>query len=176
MKRAAWLGVCGLCVSLTVACGGQSDDARENEQDDDFTVAGTSPVTETGCLTSSGDRYALTSLESAEDAGRPTTELYRLIGNDEDLRGLVGRQVRVTGIAEPAQVAQVIEQSGAAGGAVGTTGPERGTATRESAEPQVTTTAETRIETRQLRVSTVAATGDACVASATSEAATEPAR
>jgi hypothetical protein len=156
MKRAAWYSVFGVCVGLTMGCGGRSDAEHEQGNDNDFKIAGTAPMIETGCLTSSGDRFVLTALDGG---GNGETELYQLIGHDDELRKLMGREVRITGDAAPAQIAQ-IEQP-ATSSAVGTGGSSKAN------QGQVRTEAETRIETRQLRVATVTATGDECSAGAT---------
>jgi hypothetical protein len=83
------------------------------------------------------------------------TELYQLVGNEDELRRHVGREVRVTGDAAPAQVADVRQI--APGTAVGTSGDTE-------PEAEVRTEARARIETRQLRVSAVSPTGDECAA------------
>jgi hypothetical protein len=157
MKRIGMLGVWGLCLGLTVGCGGRSDEtpAEEARDDKDIDISETTTVTETGCLTSSGDRFVLAALETGGPAAE--TELYQLIGSENELRQHVGREVRVSGMAEPAQVATVRESSAAA--PTGTAGAPQG------AKPEVTTQAETRLETRRMRVTTVTPTGDECPAS-----------
>ena len=150
MKRAALFGVLSLSIGFGIACGGRSDAERDGD-DNDFSIAGSSPIIKTGCLTSAGDRYVLTALEGG---GGAATELYQLVGEEDELRSLVGREVRVTGDAEPGQVAQINEPSQST--PVGTSGAGSGN------QAQVTTQAETRIETRKLRVATVAATGGEC--------------
>ena len=151
MKRVSLFGILGLCASLGIACGGRSDSDRANDKTDDINIAETTPIVETGCLTGSGDRFVLTALESG---GNAETELYQLIGNNADLSQHVGKKVHVTGDADAPQVADVREQSSAP---VATSGKASG------AEPQVKTEAQTRLETRRLRVSTVTPTGDDCV-------------
>jgi hypothetical protein len=157
MKRIGMLGIWGLCLGLAVGCGGRSDNnaAEEARDDDDIDISETSTIVETGCLTASGERFALAALESG---GGTRTELYQLSGSEDELRKHVGREVRVTGMAEPAQVATVRESSGAP--ATGTAGAAQGT------QPEVRTEAETRLETRRMRVATVTPTGDECPASA----------
>ena len=151
MKQAALCGLFGLCVSLSIACGG-SEAERDEVKENEFDISESAPIVETGCLTSAGDRFVLTALEGG---GNAETELYQLIGHDDELRKLVGREVRVTGDAGSAQVAQ-IEQPATATGAAGTAGSAGGS------KAQVRTEADTRIETRQLRVVSVNATGDNC--------------
>ena len=138
MRRTTFFGMSMICVSLSFAC------ARAGQA---------TAVTEVGCVTASGNRYVLTSLESGE---RPATELYQLVGNGDELREHVGREVLITGEADPAGVAEVRETAPAA--PVGTSG--------SAGEPQaqVRTESQVRIEARQLRVLTVTATGDECPA------------
>jgi hypothetical protein len=166
MTRAAWLGAWVLSLGLGVACGGSPEAERtETAVDDDFDLAESATVSETGCLTASGDRYVLTALEPSGAVGTAATELYRLLGEDEELRQLVGREVRVTGLAEPAEVAQVVETGPPAPAATSGSGSAQRSATTGQAqegEPTVQTEAETRIETRQLRVATVTPTGTDC--------------
>jgi hypothetical protein len=73
----------------------------------------------------------------------------------------VGKQVRVTGEAQPPKVAEVRESTPPTSptGAAGTTGQ---TQPAKPGEPQVATTTETRLEVTQLRVQSVTATGEAC--------------
>ena len=138
--RRKTLAIWTLCASVGIACG----------------VSKRVGVSETGCLIASGDRFVLAALETG---GRPSTELYQLMGADDDLRKNVGREVRVTGLAEPASVAEVREISPAT--PVATSGSaDNGT------QPQVRTEAETRLETRTLRVQSVTATGNECSSAA----------
>ena len=157
MKRVGMLGIYGLCLGLTVGCGSRSAEnaAEEARDDQDIDISETTTITETGCLTASGDRFVLAALESG-GAGAAATELYQLVGLESELRPHVGREVRVNGMAEPAEVATVRESSSAE--APTATAGEQGT------QPQVRTDAETRLETRRMRVTSVAATGDECPA------------
>jgi hypothetical protein len=187
MKRASIAGVFALCVGLAVGCGGGKDETEIAEREPEVTGRGdgrSASVTETGCLTAQGDQFVLTALESAADAGKPqqdagkpeqggasptasartTTESYQLIGNEDELRKLVGRQVRVSGEADPPKVAEVRESTppSAASGATGTAGQAE---PAKPGEPQVATSTETRLEVTQLRVQSITATGEACAAS-----------
>ena len=164
MSRINVLGALVLSASLGIGCGGgdrddlERDEARSAEVDID--IADTAPVEETGCLTASGDRFVLTALESG---GATTTELYQLVGQEDELRKHVGKSVRVTGDAEPAQVAELRENSTAA--PVATSGDAgKGQQNQAAGQPQVQTQSQTRLETRQMRVGTVTATGDDCSA------------
>ena len=120
--RRTILAIWALSAAVSVACSGSKRVG----------------VSETGCLIASGDRFVLAALEPG---GRPSTELYQLIGADDDLRKNVGREVRVTGMAEPAHVAEVreITPSTPAGTA--------GSADSSSTQPQVRTEVDTRLET-----------------------------
>jgi hypothetical protein len=117
------------------------------------------PIAVTGCLTGSGDRFVLTSLER-ENTGTtiaaPATETYQLIGKDDDLRPLVGKQVSVTGRADTAEVAVIHESvpPSRVTGIAGTPGQAEG--------PKVSAESETRIEVSKLKVASVRSTGEAC--------------
>ena len=183
MKRASAAGVFALCLGLTVACGGNKEEAEIAEREPEVSGRGEDrpvPITETGCLTAAGDRFVLTALERGAAGaqaqqgggaanptaapGQSTTESYQLIGDEEQLRQHVGKQVRVTGEAEPAKVAEVRESTppSAASGATGTAGQAE---PAKPGEPSVATATQTRLEVTQLRVQTITATGEACTAS-----------
>ena len=138
MRRTTLFGVGFLCACLGFAC------VRPNQA---------TAVTEVGCVTASGDRFVLTSFDSGE---RPATELYQLVGTSDELREHVGREVLVTGEAQPAGIAEVREMTSAT--PVATSGSDAG------AQPEVRTESQVRLETRQLRVLTVNPTGDDCAA------------
>ena len=177
MRRNSLTGACIVCLGLTtMACGGGNDESAIAEKEPEVSGRGSEApalITATGCLTASGDEFVLTDLQSAaagsaagqeQGAGavaQPTTESYQLIGNEEELRGLVGRQVTVTGPAEPPKVAEVRETTPATepGNATGTTGASQ---PAKPGAPQVATTTETRLEVTQLRVNSVTETGQAC--------------
>lgn len=151
-----------LCLSLTVACADRDDgrEARHGLPPSSETAqgAGAEAVTVTGCLTSADGKFVLTELEPADGAQpRATTETYQLENLEDQLRPHVGRQIRVYGQADPAQVAEVREVAPATGGtgaagATGTTGT------------QVDTQTTARVEMRRLRITTVTPTGAACAA------------
>ena len=152
MMRTGWMGFVGLCAGLAIGCGGDPDADRRNPYND-IDIEQTSVVSETGCLTSSGDRFVLTALETG---GNRATELYQLIGDSAELREHVGREVRVTGDAEPPQVAEIREVAPPAPtGTAGTDAPQQGDA-------QVSATTQTRLETRPMRVATITPTGADC--------------
>jgi hypothetical protein len=149
MKRASMAALCALGLFLSAACGGErreARDARESEED--------VRVTETGCLTAKGDQFVLTDLEGSE--GASATETFQLIGNETELRKHVGKQVRVNGQAEPAQVAVVRESTPPP------SDKQQPTGTAGSTEPSVSTETQTRVEVRKLTVASLEPTGAAC--------------
>jgi hypothetical protein len=123
-----------------------------------------------GCLTASDDRFVLTELEGgvpgprvAQRSGErpwaepePTTEAYRLVGMEDDLRRLVGRRVAVTGEAEPEKVVDLrrssppVRQDPL---------PEVGTS---GLDPKISTVGTARIEISDLQVRSAVSTGDSC--------------
>jgi hypothetical protein len=146
------LGILAICLGF-VACGG-------NREDDKTAEVRPAAVTEMGCLTARGDQFVLTDLERGE--GEATTETFQLVGNDDELRQHVGKQVRVTGEADPPRVAVVQESTPPQ--------PEaRPQGTTGAADPKVRTQSETRVEARKLKVSSVQPTGASCAAETTSD-------
>jgi hypothetical protein len=148
-------GLLAIVVGL-FGCGRADRDAENTAGSDAEKTAEVrpSPVTETGCLNARGEQFVLTDLERGEG---PTTETFRLVGNEEELRQHVGKQVRITGEAEAPKVAVVQESTPPASDAKprGTTG---------TADPKVATQSETRMEVRKLTVTSVQPTGEACAA------------
>jgi hypothetical protein len=186
MKRASVAGVFALCLGLTVACGGNSNEGEIAEREPEVQGEGDArpvPTTQTGCLTAQGDRFVLTALQSgaAGTGARPegeanrtpgtkpatgdhaTTESYQLIGNEDELRKHVGQQVRVSGEMDPPKVAEVRESTPPTSGSqpAGTSGQAE---PAKPGEPQVSATTETRLEVTQLRVQSVTPTGERCEA------------
>jgi hypothetical protein len=152
MQKAGYALLCA--AAIQVACAPAERASNETR----------SEVEVTGCLTGSDDRFVLTELDRAETAttiASPSTESYRLIGDVSVLRQHVGQQVRISGMAEPADVAIVRETSPAspaAPPAVGTGGEEKPAADR----PKVSTEQQTRLETSALQVRSVKPTGSRC--------------
>lgn len=122
-----------------------------------------------GCLTAADGQFVITELAEgapgprvAEQQGDPpwaraqsTTDAYRLMGADEELRALVGQRVEIAGEASTARVVDVRGSSppaASAGDAVGTSGDE----------PQVSTMRRARIAISELQVGSVTATGERC--------------
>ena len=164
MKRSAFWCAVGLCVAVS-ACNRPS--SNESALEAEPTVLGDKdivpprPITVEGCLTAAGDRLVLTELKSEDansDSAAPTTESYRLVGMEENLRPHVGKRVRITGESEPEQVVDVRESTPPAPAAgqqpAGTAG----------SEPQVETTETTRIEVNDLQVRSVSPTSESCTA------------
>lgn len=161
MRHAGLMGAFAMCLGLTIGCGGGVERPEVDRSENDIDVAETTTLSETGCLTASGDRFVLAALETD---GGAQTELYQLIGMEDELRQYVGREVNINGMAEPAEVATLREASPAApAGTAGTeaqtdSGAQRGT----RPEAEVRTEAETRFETRRMRVTSVTPTGAEC--------------
>ena len=133
-------------------------------------------ITEEGCVTGSRGEFILTSLqpgvphpglehEPASQVPQPTSEAYRLIGGDDQLRDLTGERVTVTGEADPARGVQIRMMSAptpprddAGTPAAGSTDPDAGGA------PDVTvdTGTQVRLELHDLDVLTINSSGTPC--------------
>ena len=155
MKRTVLMSMCIGAVLLSSACG-----RRDNARNDDKSIldlatqrapAGSvAPVSVDGCLSASGDKFMLASLD--KDSSKTT--VYQLMNADDQLRNLVGKEVRVTGEAQPTQSAETREVT-----------PPAPTATAgETAEPKVSTVEDTKLDVHKMTVASVAPTGDACAA------------
>ena len=162
MKRASVAGVFALCLGLTFACRGRTDEQTVAERDPQ--VLGDKDgrpamISETGCLTAARGQFVLTNLERSD--GTPTTtSSYQLVGNEDEFRRFVGQQVRVTGDADPSRVAEVRETSPPP--ATGTSGQQARPESPQPGQPQVSTTQETRLEVTQLHVRTITDVGQPC--------------
>ena len=131
-----------------------------------------SEVEVTGCLTGTNDQFVLTELDRADTGttiASPATESYRLIGDANTLRQHVGKQVRVSGMAEAPDVAIVRESSPPAPAAqpgVGTSGSQTPPPLTQDSNagqaPRISTESQTRLELSSLRVRTVSPTGGTC--------------
>jgi hypothetical protein len=145
-----------LCAGLAAACGTRNADEAKSE------------IEVTGCLTGANDQFVLTELDRAETGttiASPATETYTLIGEAAALRPHIGKQVRVSGMAETPDVAIVRESSPAAAsqpgvGTSGSTAPQPDP--NAGARPKVSTEQQTRLEVSSLRVRSVTPTGGAC--------------
>ena len=150
------LAITGVCASLLIGCG--RNDGRDAQQTADADTGRPAPTQVTGCLTEAHGRFVLTGLESAREGAPATaTQMYRLTGDENQLRAHVGREVRVSGEAPPPQVAEIREDSTAP---VGTSGA--GDRPAANADQQVTTQTQARLEVSELRAISVTPTGDAC--------------
>jgi hypothetical protein len=120
-----------------------------------------------GCLTGSGDQFVLTNLEQGapgptgadrSSAAEPvaTTDSYRLVGMNDQLRGFVGQRVEVTGDSQPEQIVDLVSatpaHAPATGGTVGTSGKDA----------KVSTASRARVAIHEMRVSSVSPLGDKC--------------
>ena len=180
MKRLQRLSAAVVGLGLIAACGGGNREATDRENttvanapvETDEPTGRPAPMSVMGCLTAAEGRYVLTELTGDTKApggpAQPTTETYQLTNADEMLQPHVGKQVRVTGEAEPARVAEVRETTPSAPAAPAGTAGQQGTAN----QPAVSTETRTRLETRRMSVTSVTPTGDNCPTGAT----TAPAR
>jgi hypothetical protein len=171
MNRLHRLSAVVVCVGLAAACGGNNRETAAEHENTTATAnapAGSEEPTGrpaalsvTGCLTSADGRYVLTQLAGdVQSPGGPATETYQLTNADEKLRPHVGKQVRVTGEAEPARVAEVRESTPATPATPAGTAGQQTTAN----QPAVSTETRTRLETREMSVMSVTPTGQDCPA------------
>src|SRR5438132_12889627 len=98
MKRVILMSICIGAVAITGACGRRDTSQPEKKNIVDLAThpvpAGSiAPVSVIGCLSASGDRFVLTH----GDKNSSKTFAYQLVNADEQLRNLVGKEVRVTG-------------------------------------------------------------------------------
>ena len=117
-----------------------------------------------GCLTGTDGQFVLTDLAAAaatpNGAAQPpaesiaTTDSYRLIGKDDELRGFVGQRIEVTGDSTPDQVVDLV-------GATPANAPASTSGT-SSGDGKVSTSSRAKIEVHELRVSSVNPLGDRC--------------
>jgi hypothetical protein len=170
MKALNYLSTTVVCLIVS-ACGGPDRDRSLTERSSSASATAQvesekpsgrpEPITVTGCLSSADGRYVLTELAPNQGAGGPaqaTTETYQLTDADEQLRQHVGKQVRISGEAEPARIADVRESTPA-------TPPTAGTAGQQTENrAAVSTETLTRLEMRHMSVKSVMPTGEDCPA------------
>jgi len=154
MKRVILMSICIGAVALTSACGRRDSAQADKKNVLDLAThpvpAGlVAPVSVVGCLSASGDRFVL----SHGDKDSSKTLAYQLVNAEDQLRNLVGKEVRVTGEAQPAQSAETRELTPAAPAA---------TSGKPDTNATVTTVEDTKIEMQKLTVASVAPTGDSC--------------
>jgi hypothetical protein len=119
-----------------------------------------------GCLTGDGGQFVLTNLDQAapvpgaqkpESAAEPVaaTESYRLVGQDDRLKSLVGQRVEVTGDSQSEGVVDLVSATPAAA-------PNNGAAGTSGSGAKVSTASRARVEIHELRVNSVTPLGDKC--------------
>jgi hypothetical protein len=153
MERTILMSICAGAVALSVGCG------RHNAQDNKKNIldlatqpapaAKIAPVEVVGCLSASGDRFVVSHVDKDDSK----TIAYQLVNADDQLRPLVGREVRVSGEAQPTQKAETRAVT-----------PPQPAATSGNSEPEakVTTVEETKVDMQKLAVASIAPTGDPC--------------
>ena len=152
MKPAVLLSILAIAASAA-ACGQANRDPDEQRSETEVV----------GCLTSSGDRFVLTSLERSDTGttiAAPATESYVLKGKDDELRPHVGKQVRVSGMSDTPSVAIAREASPAA--PAGSQQPAGTAGQQPGGGAQVRTEEQTRLEIAELTVREVQDTGRPC--------------
>jgi hypothetical protein len=153
--RSGFLAIAA-CAAFAGACSSQDPEEIKSE------------VEVTGCLTGANGQFVLTELDRADTGttiASPATESYRLIGDADTLQPHVGKQVRVSGMAEAPDVAIVRESSPPAPAAqpgVGTSGSQGSQQSGPGQQPRISTEQQTRLEISSLRVREVTATGGSC--------------
>jgi hypothetical protein len=153
MKRTILMSICVGAVALSVGCGRRDASPEDKKNIIDLATqpapAGTAPVEVVGCLSASGDRFVLSHIDKDDSK----TVAYQLINADDQLTSYVGREVRVSGEAQPAQKAETRA----------VTPPQpAATSGKSGANATVTTVEETKVDLQKLAVSSVSPTGDAC--------------
>ena len=120
MRRTILMSICGGAVALSVGCG--RHDASQGDKKNILDLAthpapagSIAPVEVVGCLSASGNRFVLSHIDQEDSK----TVAYQLLNADDQLTSLVGREVRVTGEAQPAQKADARGHAAAAGSHIG---------------------------------------------------------
>ena len=154
MNRTILMSICVAGVAFSVACGrrdtAQSDKKNILDLATHPAPAGSiAPVEVIGCLSASGSRFVL----SHADKDNSKTVAYQLVNADEQLTPLVGKEVRVTGEAQPTQHAETRAVT-----------PPQAAATSGNSESnaKVSTVEETKVDMQKLTVASVSPTGDSC--------------
>lgn len=153
MNRTMLMSSCIAAVALSVACSRDAAQADKKNIVDLAThpapAGSIAPVEVVGCLSAAGNRFVLTHADK-DDA---KTIAYQLVNADDKLTALVGREVRVTGEAQPTQRAETRA----------VTPPQPAATSGKSAtDAKVTTVEETKVDMQKLSVASVAPTGDNC--------------
>jgi len=155
MKRSILMSICIGAVALTGACSRQPSPAAEQDKKNILDLAthpaapgAIAPVSVDGCLTASGERFMLTSFDKESSK----TVVYQLVNADDQLRNLVGKEVRVTGEAEATQATETRA----------VTPPAPAATAGKSTDARVSTVEDTKLDVRKLTVASATATGDTC--------------
>lgn len=156
MKRIIPMTICIGAIALSGACSRHDNNQSERKNIVDLAThpAAISAVTVDGCLTASGDKFMLASLDKESSK----TTVYQLMNADDQLRNMVGKEVRVSGQAEPTQSTETREVTPPA--------PTATTGKPAEAEPKVSTVTDTKLDVHKLTVASVTPTGDSCAATA----------
>ena len=152
MKRSILMSICVGAVALAGACGRRdnTDAERKNIVELATRPAAISAVTVDGCLSASGDKFMLASLDKESSK----TTIYQLMNADDQLRNMVGKEIRVSGQAEATQSAETREVTPPAPTATG--------GKASDAEPKVSTVTDTKLDVHKLTVASATPTGDTC--------------
>src|SRR6267142_1555128 len=110
MKRAAVISLCLVSVALIVACNRHDEQADTSKKSIvDLAIHPPAPVVPTpvvvtGCLMGAGTEFIISTPDRSQEG---SNIVYELTNAGDQLIVLVGQKVRVTGEAEPIQVAEV---------------------------------------------------------------------
>jgi len=154
MKRTILMSICVGAVALSAGCGRRDASQTDKKNILDLatqppTAGATAPVEVIGCLSASGNRFVLSHIDKDDSK----TVAYQLVNADDKLTSLVGREVRVTGEAQPEQKAETRTVTPPAPAA---------TSGKSETDAKVTTVEETKLDMQKLAVASVSPTGDAC--------------
>jgi hypothetical protein len=156
MKRGILMSICIGASALGGACSRQDNAQNDRKNIVELAThpAAISAVTVDGCLSASGDTFMLASLDKESSK----TTVYQLMNADDQLRNMVGKEVRVSGQAEPTQSAETREVTPPA--------PTATSGKSTEAAPKVSTVTDTKLDVHKLTVASVTPTGDTCAAGA----------
>jgi hypothetical protein len=156
MKRATAISLCGVSVALIVACNRHDDQAGTSKKSIIDLATHTpalvvpTPVVVTGCLMGAGTEFIIATPDKSKEG---SNIVYELTNAGDQLIVLVGQKVRVTGEAEPVQIAEVRELTPVAPATAATSG---------KAPAKVATVEDTKLHLQRMTVTSVAGTGDSC--------------
>jgi len=156
MKRAAVISLCLVSVALIVACNRHDEQADTSKKSIvDLAIHPPAPVVPTpvvvtGCLMGAGTEFIIATPDRSQEG---SNIVYELTNAGDQLIVLVGQKVRVTGEAEPIQVAEVRELTPATPATAATSG---------KAQAKVAAVEDTKLHLQRMTVTSVAGTGDRC--------------